>query len=182
MKTIHKLYIVSILALLVSACQSKPKLPVPTPNPNLAAIQKQTDAFLNTKVTWGEVILETQAKEKETHITILSRPLSSSTRPKENDHSDGRFIAKIKGFLDPAVFTKQRELTVHGEIVGTEQQKVGEYDYQYTVINVSSYYLWPPRPEYDPRDDDYWYGPWYRPYPYYPYRHHPRTIKSIEKK
>lgn len=71
------------------------------------------------------------------------------------------------------MFSEEREITVVGELVRTEILKIGEYDYEYPVIEVENYYLWPPRAErVDMRPPYYWpyhpyYGWPYHPYPYY---------------
>jgi len=170
-----KLYSLLVLtSLLMLGCQSAPQLPVPQTNPPVAAVQSNPGAHKDQQVTWGGVILSTEAKDKVTEVTILAKRLSSSTRPIEGDVSLGRFIAKINGFIDPAVYAAGRELSVYGVMIGTENRKVGEYDYLYPMVNVTSYHLWPVPVKYD---DDYywdpWYGPWYYPYPYYhrPHRH-----------
>ncbi len=59
-------------------------------------------------------------------------------------------------------------------LVKTKTLKVGEYDYDYPVIEVSEFYLWPPKPvltEYNPHDYDPYYRPYY--YPFYPWSHFP---------
>ncbi|MGD8785062.1 MAG: Slp family lipoprotein [Thioalkalispiraceae bacterium] len=168
--------------LFLTGCQSTPRLPVPANNPPVAAVQDQPDAYRNKQVTWGGVILATDAKEKGTEITILAKSLEKSTRPIESDASQGRFIAKIDGFLDPAVYAQNREISINGSITGTVTRKIGEYDYTYPTVSVSSHHLWAVRVRYD---DDYWdpwwdpwYGPWYYPYPYYYYHHH-REIQEV---
>jgi outer membrane lipoprotein len=175
------LSIICVAALAISGCQSTPLLPVPATNPPVAAVQDKPAAYSDQLVTWGGVILATDAKQKGTEITVLAKPLEKSTRPVESDISLGRFIAHIKGFLDPAVYAPGRELSVHGVVTGSETRKVGDYDYTYPVVNVTSHHLWAVRVKYD--DDNYywdpWYGPWYYPYPYYPL-HHPRTIKEVK--
>ena len=70
---------------LMLGCQSKPKLPVPQNNPPVAAVQDKPDAYINKPVTWGGVILSTEAKESGTEIILLAKRLESSTRPIETD-------------------------------------------------------------------------------------------------
>lgn len=176
-----KLFSILLLTgFLMLGCQSKPKLPVPPNNPPVAAVQDKPDAYINKPVTWGGVILSTEAKESGTEIILLAKRLESSTRPIETDIALGRFIAIINGFVDPAVLAKGRELSVNGVIKGKESRKVGEFEYLYPIVNVNSYHLWPVRVRY--YDDYYWdpwYGPWYYPYPYHYYRH-PRVIKEVK--
>ena len=174
--------IISSLVWWIAGCSTQPKLPVPEKNPPVAAVQENIAAYQNQLVTWGGVILDTHTKQNMTEIIILSKRLTDSTGPVEQDESLGRFIAQTRDFLDPALYAKNKEITVHGRILRQENRKVGEYEYSYPIVTVESLYLWPPRPDpaywYDPWYDP-WYGPWYRPYPYYPYYHHPRSIDSV---
>lgn len=170
--------LVFLTGFFILGCQATPKLPVPENNPPVPAVLDNPDAYLDQRVTWGGVILSSKAKENGTEIILLAKRLEKSTRPVENDVALGRFIAWIKGFVDPAVLAKDRELSVNGVISSKEHRKVGEYDYLYPVVTVDSYHLWPVRVRY--QDDYYWdpwYGPWYYPYPYYYQR--PRMILEV---
>ena len=93
------------------------------------------------------------------------------------DRSAGRFIAVIDGFLDPALYAEDREITVSGVVEDAVTRKIGDYDYTFPRVRVNNYLLWPPRPEYDPRTypPPWYYDPWYPGYPYYyPYRYYHR--------
>ena len=170
-----------LTSLFILGCQAEPKLPVPRPNPPVAAVQQNPDAYTNQRITWGGVILTTAVKEKGTEITILAKRLDRETRPIKSDTAPGRFIANINGFIDPAVYAAGREISINGVVVGADTRKVGEFDYHYPVIDADSHYLWPVRTQ---NNDDFyyrdpWYDPWYYPYPYY-YNHHPhKTIKKV---
>ena len=171
--------VISLLALL-TACSTEPKLPVPQNNPPVAAVQENIDAYTDKSVTWGGVILEINTRQDMTELTILSKRLTRSTRPVEQDGSLGRFIAQTRDFLDPALYAINREITIHGHVVNKEKRKIGDYEYSYPTIAIDSFYLWPPRSKPEPYLYDPWYdpcyGPWYRPYPYH---HHHRTIDSV---
>jgi len=180
MRNKSRIFLGCLLSLL-GACASEPKLPVPENNPPVVAVQENIDAYKDKVVTWGGIILETQTKQNTTEIIILSKRLTDSTRPVEQDESLGRFIAHSKEFLDPALYAKDKEITIHGVVIGKEKRNIGEFEYNYPIVAVTSLYLWPPRIEnpywYDPWYDP-WYGPWYHPYPYYPY-YRPRSIDSV---
>lgn len=126
---------------------------------------------------WGGTIAEVTNHAQDTWIEIVSRPLDGDGRPERTDQTDGRFIAKVKGFLDPAVYERGRELTVVGTFAARIDRPIGEHTYSFPIVAATQIYLWPkPRPvaPYDPWADP-WYSPWY-PYgypwgwPYYPYR------------
>ena len=147
------------LLVLLGGCASEPKVPIPKDNPPVAAVQENIDAYLDKPVTWGGIILETQTKQNMTEIVILSKQLSDSSRPVEQEQSLGRFIAQTKHFLDPALYAKNKEITVHGVILKKEKRKIGEYEYTYPIVDVTSLHLWPPR-----NDNPIWYDPWYDPW------------------
>lgn len=121
------------------------------------------------------MILGTENKLDSSWINIIAFPLSDNGRPQITEQSPGRFFAVASGFLEPLVYNQKREITVIGKLVKTKVSKVGEYDYEYPVIEIEEFFLWPPRPKVVDMER-YYYGPYYRPYgPYYgwPYFPHP---------
>lgn len=140
--------------------------------PSVAQVQNQAENYLSQRVRWGGIILQTENKHETSWLTIIALPLSDNGEPQASDQSPGRFIAIVDEFLEPLVYSQDREITVTGSLLRTETLKVGEFPYEYPVIQVDHYYLWPARPE--PTDINYhpywWYDPWH--YPYYPHRRH----------
>jgi len=147
-------------------------------------VREQPDSFTSQSVRWGGIIVETLNKNKSSHVSIVALPLSKGGKPQSSDQSAGRFIAIVDEFLEPLLYCKGRRITVTGNILRTEVQKVGEFPYEYPVVSVDDYYLWPE--EKDPEQiiySPYWhYGPWFNhdfyPWPY-PYRltPYPRKIE-----
>jgi len=137
---------------------------------------KDPEAFKGESVIWGGVIIETITRPDDTLIFIRQTELDFQKQPKELDRSQGRFIVRYRGFLDPAIYSKDREVTVVGTIAGKEERTVGERRYTYPVVDTRNIRLWEKRMEapyyYDP-----WYGgpyPYWGPYPYpYGWRRHP---------
>ena len=167
--------------MLVAACSTHipPEIKQPLAgSPGVAQVRHQADAYLSQKVRWGGIILHTENKQDFSELTIIALPLSDNGEPLDSDHSPGRFIAIIDEFVEPQVYSPEREITVTGQILRTENLKVGEFPYEYPVIQVDHYYLWPPEPEQSYRDYPPYpwfyspYYPWHYPY-YHPYhRHH----------
>ena len=175
---IHCYWLVPVL--FISACSSH--IPaeiskVPVGAPGVAQAHKQIDAYISQKVRWGGVILSNENKQKTSRLTIIAFPLSQCGEPQISDESPGRFIAIIDEFLEPLVYNSDREITVIGKLLRSETLTIGEFAYEYPVIQVENFYLWPSRS--DPSDINfphYWYDPWYRPYyPRYPY--YPRGFR-----
>ena len=132
-------------------------------------------AHRGTIVIWGGKIIKTFNRKQGSEILVLQIPLNWRERPEEDDSSRGRFIAKSSGYLDAAVYTAGRKITVAGEIVGKETWPVGEIEYTYPVVMIKEIHLWPKEKAYFyPPPDYYWgwgypYGDWGfspRPYPY----------------
>src|SRR5512147_3008799 len=126
---------------------------------NFAAVTPQQAVGQNASgqhVRWGGEIINVEPRADSTCFEVLARELYSDARPvRRSDHSDGRFIACGQGFYDPAVYTKGRDLTVTGSISGSEQHKVGEYNYTFPHVSADQVYLWPKR-----QPVDYYYQPW----------------------
>ncbi|MEJ2509705.1 MAG: Slp family lipoprotein [Gammaproteobacteria bacterium] len=162
--------------LMLSACASTIPKPIRQPvagDPGVAAVRSEPEtAYRGQAVRWGGSIIETENHAQQTRITVLAQTLDSDGRP-DGDQSGGRFIALVNGFLDPAVYQAGRLITVAGHIAGTETHLIGKYPYRYPVVQVDTYYLWPPLRHYDWRDaPPYWYDPYWGPYgydPWYPY-------------
>ncbi len=168
----HTAFLVLISGLIMSACTT---IPVQLKGEYTPLDPQNTaENDLKTSVRWGGVILETRPETDHTCFEILSSQLEKSMRPADTDQSTGRFIACKPGFYDPEIFEKNREVTVVGKIIYIDAGKVGEYDYNYPVVNIEFMSLWPERRQrvyYA-----YWgaYQPYYRHYPHYGfhYRHH----------
>lgn len=130
--------------------------------------QAATAAAAGSAVRWGGTIAEVEPRRDRTCFQIVGHSLTSLARPRDDDHSIGRFIACRTGFYDPEVFAPGREVTVAGRIEGTEMRRIGEYEYRQPVVAADVVYLWPQRP-----DVEIVHDPFLRPYgPWYPYTWH----------
>jgi len=148
-------------------------------NVQVAAVREQPQLYRGTVVRWGGNIVSTRNERDQTVIEVVARELDSDGRPLGEDRSLGRFLVKVRGFLDPAIFKPERELTVRGSIEGVTEQAIGEYRYVFPVVQADNVYLWKPLPPptaypYYPYYDPFFYDPWYPwGWPYYrpiPYR------------
>jgi len=158
------------LALVLVGCSSVPeRIRIAPPEaPSLAQVRQSPEKHTGAVVRWGGTIAQVENRQGETRIELVARPLYGDGEPKESDASEGRFIAIIPGFLDPAIYASGRDLTVRGIISGTLQRKLGEMDYRYPLVKTEVYHLWPKALEYR---DPYYYDPWLHD-PWYPYPWH----------
>jgi outer membrane lipoprotein len=157
-------------ALWLAACASPVPAPireVPAGAPLPDEVRADPARFQYSQVRWGGVIAGVTNRSSDTLLEVVSRPLASSGRPRETDLTQGRFLARVPGFLDPAVYANGREITVAGRVAGLEMRRVGDHDYPYVRVDVEAHYLWAVR---EPVRDPYYYSPWwYDPwYPYHP--------------
>jgi outer membrane lipoprotein len=104
---------------------------------------KDSEAYKGKTVLLGGDIIETQNLSNKTLVVVLQRPLGSRGEPGAGDVSEGRFIITTAGFLDPAIYSSGRKITVAGRVVGKEVRPLGEITYAYPVIEKCELYLWP---------------------------------------
>ena len=160
----------------------------------LPAVIENPAAHKGAVVIWGGQIIKTANTAAGSDIYVLGMPLNYQERPVDEQVSDGRFIARTNQYLDPALYTAGKYITVAGTLEGIEKYPVGEIKYPYPVVRIRELHLWKPEVTYiypkwygwGPYDygwDPYWYGPPYSfpPYYYYeprfsfgPERHHER--------
>jgi len=161
----------------VSSCSTHipPEIKQPLEgSPSIGEVRDTADAFIAKKVRWGGIILDAENKQDTSRMTIVAFPLKDNGEPRVSDQSTGRFIAIVDEFLEPLVYNSDRKITVIGKLLRTETLNVGEFAYEYPVIQVEQYYLWPVEedPVYVDSPPYWWYDPWYPYYPYY-YPHYP---------
>jgi outer membrane lipoprotein len=166
---------ISLLLFLIVSCAPFPKEVMQEVKKDIEfnEVFKAPDAFKGETVIWGGVIIETITRTDDTLIIVRQAELDFQKQPKELDKSAGRFLVRYRGFLDPAIYSKDREITVAGTIAGKEERPVGEHRYTYPVIDARALRLWEKRKELPPYYYDPWYGdPFFYPWGPYPgYRH-----------
>lgn len=138
----------------------------PQENLLLSQVKGNVRAQLGKTVRWGGEIISVENEQNRTWIQILQKRLSGSGRPAATSASEGRFLVKADQFLDPAIYTEGRDITVYGEIEGEAERMVGKHPLKLPVVNVLEHHLWE---EYDQLRDYYPY-PYYNYYPYGFYR------------
>lgn len=151
-------------AALLAACASPVPQPIrnaPAGSPLVGEVRSNVERYIGTRVRWGGTIANVANRESETWLEIVARDLQDNARPSESDRSHGRFIARVEGFLDPAIYSNDRQITVVGSIDGQRTRTIDEYEYEYPVVDVESYYLWEPLHEYGYTRHPYYYSPYF---------------------
>ena len=133
-------------------------------------------------VILGGHIIEVRNQADQTTLVILQSPLGFGQEPLPPERSQGRFMLRHPGFLDPEVYSKGRTLTAAGRIVGQTRESIGQEPYVYPLLEALEIHLWQPReerypyhpyPPYHPFYRSPFYDPWYDRHPWrgYPYRY-----------
>lgn len=165
------LILISALTAVVAGCApviSKPLRNQADETIGVEAVRQSPRTYEGETVIWGGDIISATNLPAATRLEILQKPLDYQLRPKRVDVSEGRFLVICEGFLDAAIYSRGREVTVAGQLSGVETLPLGETRYTYPIVTGREIHLWPQRPEV--ADDYYYRYPYYYPY-YYPYRY-----------
>ena len=147
--------LISLLVLTGCASRIPQELRQPHISHATVAAARAHLAPLGVRVRWGGVIAKITNTPRATWIQVINRPLRHDGRPRQRPDSDGRFLARVPGFLDPDVYAVGRKITVVGVFSGFEKDPIGSYLYNFPVVRTLSTYLWRPRPV-----TPYYYNPW----------------------
>ncbi|MEO8780245.1 MAG: Slp family lipoprotein [Rhodanobacter sp.] len=111
---------------------------VPTP----AQVAQTPEHYSGNEVVWGGRIVHVSNLPDHSEIEVLGYPLDSSQRPRANDSGGGRFIAVLRGYVEPLDYPAGALITVDGKLNGTRAGKVGEADYLFPLVDVSQSHVW----------------------------------------
>lgn len=170
MKVIYKARYLLVL-LLLTGCATRVPAPINVVPPiplTVAQVQSDLDAYLGQQIRWGGEIVRVENQAQNTWVEIVSRSLRNSGEPYDSGVSSGRFIASFRGFMDPNVYSRGKLLTIVGNIESGVRRPIGEFEYHFPVVDVTSFYLWPDKsqePVYIYPLPPWYYDPWW---PYYP--------------
>ena len=164
-------HLLSICILLLSACSNLPPAIENAPLYDISYSQapRAIAQFKDAPVRWGGVVIDVENEQNYSLVQVLYYPLKSYGRPQLDKVNEGRFLIKSPQFLDPAVYTKDTEITVAGLLKGDVERKVGNKTLRLPLISSTVIYLWP---AYVP-GNYYGYGGYGYGYPYYGYFGYP---------
>ncbi len=144
-----------ILAFALGACQSTVPIDIRDPppgSPSLTEVLGNESAFQGVRVRWGGTIVSVKNRENDTLFEILGKALGGSGEPLSADHTLGRFMVRVQGFLDPAIYRPSRAVTVYGSLEKPLEDRIGERSYTFPVVSSQTLYLWPDEPDHLRRD------------------------------
>lgn len=148
-----KVLIIAALLFLVAGCGpviSENVLKTVDRDISFRSVVADPAKYNGKSVVFGGTIIDVENLEGITVMEIVQEGLNSQLKPVEEDVSAGRFLVKFDRFMDPAIFTKGKRITVAGVVTGTETRPLGKVNYRYPVIEPKEHYLWESRDYYDP--------------------------------
>jgi len=169
--TITFFFISSCAHVISEPVREKARIDIP-----FSSIKGNIDKYKGTTFILGGIIVATKNTEDGTIIEAVHTDVDSLGRIIDPDRSSGRFMIIEKGYLDPMIFKKGREITIAGELIGSRKKKIGEVEYTYPLFELKEFYLWkeergyhiipPPYPYhlYWYKYPYWWYDGWYVPY------------------
>ncbi len=163
-------FLFMVLALGLGGCASS-QVPVairqePAVNPSIGAAVNRIESHRGMKVRWGGTVASVQNNQADSLVEVVGRNLDSQGYPLPGDTNLGRFMARVRGFIDPAIYKQGRSVTVAGTIEDKMTRNIGEHPYTYPVVRADNFYLWPNMANVYGRYPGY-YDPYF--YPYYGY-------------
>ena len=177
MKKIIPLAISSLALISCAPVLSRDLMDRGTRDVSLSSVRQTPDAYKGRLFILGGVIVDTKLTEKGSEIEVFYVPVNKYGHLKDEvSQGEGRFLAvypRERGFLEPLIYKKGRQITLAGEFLETRRAKLDELEYAYPVFEIKQIYLWEEyRDYYYPPYYYYpypygWYDPWWRPYPYW---------------
>lgn len=170
MRIVKTIALLSLILLIIPSCAhviSEPLREEALKGVSYLEIAKDPERFKGKLIIVGGEIIASRNLKEGTEIEVLQKPLDRTGRPTEMDISEGRFLILHPGYLDTAIYSRGRSITVAGIVKGKKTLPLGEIEYTYTVIEPKELHLWEKKVEryyiyYEPL----WYPYWYWPYPY----------------
>ena len=96
--------------------------------------------YKNAPVRWGGIIVDVENEQNFSLVQVLYYPLDSDGEPQTDKPNGGRFVFKTPEFLDPAVYTKNAEITVAGTLIGDIERTIGKKVMRLPLISATTIY------------------------------------------
>lgn len=139
------LLLITTAVITLSSCNSIPKS-LQGEFANLTPGQSKADHIMDQAVRWSGLIIKTNNYKDKTCFEVVETETTKTTRPKKTIAKDSsRFLACKDGFMEPHAFDK-RLVTITGKIVAYTENNVGEFNYEYPVVETDVIYIWRDRP------------------------------------
>jgi len=161
------------LAFILQGCATLPKefreIPVKK-EITLSQVLSSPEIYKNSQVLWGGKIVNCLNKDDITLLEIVQFPLDLEGKPKADTTSEGRFLVETPQFLDCAIYTPGKLITVAGVFKDLRDGKIGEKSYKFPVLEGKAFHLWKEevKVQVEAYPYYYWWYPYWYPWWYYP--------------
>ncbi len=126
------------LLFLLSCTEKIPRLPktekISKERIPLYLVQQFPQSYKGQEILWGGKIMSCSNKENSTIFEILEFALDKEGNFKEEMVSEGRFIVETSDFLDCAIYSSGKFITIKGVVEGIREGKIEERSYKFPVI------------------------------------------------
>ena len=165
MKIFHVFPLLTLFIGFLSGCAIAPVVQENAlPTMPFSELIAHADQYRGKAVILGGYVLEVENAEAYSRISAVQAPLGFGQHVKSKDLSEGRLILIYDGFIDPEVYTKDRQITVAGNILeGADNDP--ELHFPFLKLKVNSIHLW--SEEKPPLRDPFWEDVWFYPHPWY---------------
>jgi outer membrane lipoprotein len=119
------------------------------PDVTFREVLNDPERYKGQMIILSGIVVETENTKEGTLLQVLQRPAGFRGKPKDVDETGGRFLALDSRYLDVAVFTKGRAVTIAGEVQGKRILPLDETEYIYPLVYVKELYLWQAERRYD---------------------------------
>jgi outer membrane lipoprotein len=102
---------------------------------------RNPDAYIGRVVILGGFVVGTTSGEDGFYIEVVQNPLDASGRPADRDISAGRFLIFSESRFDSSIYSSGREITVAGEVLGSEKLELNWMPYSYPVSKSDELHL-----------------------------------------
>ncbi|MEX5215659.1 MAG: Slp family lipoprotein [Nitrospiraceae bacterium] len=141
--------LILLMALLLGGCGTSgfvvPEMLESQVDPAISFPQLRTspESYQGKMVVVGGEVLNATSADGGTVLEVLQLPLDGGQRPvRERTESQGRFLARQDGFLDPATVGDRARITIVGQVTGARTERLDEVDYRYPTLDIKHLHRW----------------------------------------
>ncbi len=128
-----------LLLVVMFGCSSLPTLPQADRSRSPHQVSREGLGNSEQKRQWGGILIGIRADELE----ILAYPLDTDGRPRTEEKSAGRFLARITDQVEPGDLSIGQHITATGPILSIQSGRVGQADYLFPVMACEDLAVWP---------------------------------------
>ncbi|MGE3154458.1 MAG: Slp family lipoprotein [Nitrospiraceae bacterium] len=141
--------LILLIALLLGGCGTsgfvvpEPLAPQIDSSLSFQQLLASPDSYQGKMVVVGGEVLKATSADGGTVLEVLQLPLDRGQRPaRERTESQGRFLARQDGFLDPATVGDRARITIVGQVTGARTERLDEVEYRYPTLDIKHLHLW----------------------------------------